>query len=76
VEASHGSYNIRTQVGTFYDVIGTAGFRLRRSGYVLTTSNPFAFTGKIVEKHGPTTTWCGRHGHDMRIAPSEVAVRS
>jgi LPS-assembly protein len=53
VEASHGTYNIRTQVGTFYNVIGTAGFRLRRSGYVLTTSNPFAFTGKVVEKHGP-----------------------
>ena len=31
VEASHGKYNIRTQIGTFYDVIGTAGFRLRRS---------------------------------------------
>jgi LPS-assembly protein len=53
VEASHGNYNVRTQVGTFYDVVGTAGFRLRRSGYVLTTSNPFAFTGKVVEKHGP-----------------------
>ncbi len=53
VEASHGSYNIRTQVGTFYDVIGTAGFKLRRSGSVLTTSNPFAFTGKVVEKNGP-----------------------
>ena len=53
VEASHGKYNVRTQVGTFYDVIGTAGFRLRRSGYVLTTSNPFAFTGKVVEKNGP-----------------------
>jgi LPS-assembly protein len=53
VEASHGNYNVRTQVGTFYDVIGTAGFRIRRSGYVLTTSNPFAFTGKVVEKQGP-----------------------
>ncbi|MFY9561513.1 MAG: LPS assembly protein LptD [Terriglobales bacterium] len=53
VEASHGNYNVRTQVGTFYDVIGTAGFRIRRSRYVLTTSNPFAFTGKVVEKNGP-----------------------
>jgi LPS-assembly protein len=53
VEASHGDYNVRTQVGTLYDVIGTAGFRMRHSGYILTTSNPFAFTGKIVEKHGP-----------------------
>jgi LPS-assembly protein len=26
---------------------------MRNSRYVLTTSNPFAFTGKIVEKHGP-----------------------
>ncbi|MGA2355301.1 MAG: LPS assembly protein LptD [Terriglobales bacterium] len=53
VEASHGNYNIRTQVGTFYDVIGTVGLAMRKSRYVLSTSNPFAFTGKIVEKHGP-----------------------
>ncbi len=53
IVSSHGTYNIRTQVGTFYSVIGTVGFRTRNSRYVLTTSNPFAFTGKIVEKHGP-----------------------
>ena len=53
VESSHGTYNIRTQVGTFYSVIGTVGFRMRNSRYVLTSPNPFAFTGKIVEKHGP-----------------------
>ncbi len=53
VEASHGTYNVRTETGTFYSVIGTVGFRMRKSRYVLTTPNPFAFTGKIVEKHGP-----------------------
>ncbi len=53
VEASHGTYNVRTETGTFYSVIGTVGFRMRKSRYVLTTSNPFAFTGKIVEKRGP-----------------------
>jgi LPS-assembly protein len=53
VEASHGTYNIRTEIGTFYSVIGTVGMQMRKSRYVLTTSNPFAFTGKIVEKHGP-----------------------
>ncbi len=53
VVSSHGTYNIRTAVGTFYSVIGTVGFRAGKSRYVLTTSNPFAFTGKIVEKHGP-----------------------
>ena len=53
LEASHGTYNIRTQVGTFYSVLGTIGFRGRQSRYVLTTGNPFAFSGRIVEKHGP-----------------------
>ncbi len=53
VEASHGTYNIRTQVGTFFSVVGTVGMQLRKSRYVLTTSNPFAFTGKVVEKQGP-----------------------
>jgi LPS-assembly protein len=53
VEASHGTYNVRTEIGTFYSVIGTVGLRLRKSRYVLTTTNPFAFTGKILEKHGP-----------------------
>jgi LPS-assembly protein len=53
IEASHGTYNIRTEVGTFYSVIGTVGLQMRKSRYVLTTTNPFAFTGKIVEKHGP-----------------------
>ena len=53
IVASHGTYNIRTQIGTFYSAIGTVGFRMRYSRYTLTTPNPFAFTGKIVEKHGP-----------------------
>ena len=53
VESSHGTYNIRTQAGTFYSVIGTVGLRMRNSRYVLTSPNPFAFTGKIVEKQGP-----------------------
>lgn len=61
VSASHGTYNIRTQTGTFYSVIGTAGFRIRKSRYVLTTPNPFAFTGKVVEKHGPDH-YLVRHG--------------
>ena len=53
VVASHGTYNIRTQVGTFYSAVGTVGLQVRKSRYLLTTSNPFAFAGKIVEKHGP-----------------------
>ena len=53
IEASHGTYNIRTEVGIFYSVVGTVGLHLKKTRYVLTTTNPFAFTGKIVEKHGP-----------------------
>ena len=61
VEASHGTYNIRTEVGTFYSVIGTIGFRGHRSRFTLATSSPFAFTGKVVEKHGPGH-YLVRHG--------------
>ncbi|MGO9640688.1 MAG: LPS-assembly protein LptD, partial [Candidatus Acidiferrales bacterium] len=53
VEASHGTYNIRTEVGKFYSAVGTVGLQMRKSRYLLATSNPFAFSGKIVEKHGP-----------------------
>jgi LPS-assembly protein len=53
IEASHGNYNIRTEVGRFYDVVGTIGVRVHTGRTVLTSSNPFAFTGKVVEKAGP-----------------------
>jgi len=53
IEASHATYNVQTEIGKFYSVIGTVGFRGKRSLYVLASSNPFAFTGKIVEKNGP-----------------------
>ena len=76
VEASHGTYNVRTEVGTFYSAIGTVGLRMRNSRYVLTTSNPFAFTGKIVEKHGPDHYLVrAGYGHHLRTAASEVAIQ-
>jgi LPS-assembly protein len=53
IEASHGTYNINTETGTFYSAVGTVGFRPHKTRFMLTTTNPFAFTGKIVEKHGP-----------------------
>lgn len=53
IEASHGSYNVRTETGKFYDVVGTTGARFRGRGVVLTSSAPFAFSGKLVEKTGP-----------------------
>src|SRR5438552_1308418 len=53
ITASHGSYNVRTQTGRFYDVAGTTGARFKGRNVVLTSSSPIAFSGKIVEKAGP-----------------------
>jgi LPS-assembly protein len=53
IEASHGTYNLRTESGKFYDVIGTIGVQTKNGRAVLTSSNPFAFVGKTVEKVGP-----------------------
>ncbi|HEV2965223.1 MAG TPA: LPS assembly protein LptD [Candidatus Angelobacter sp.] len=53
ITASHGSYNVRTQTGKFYDVAGTTGARFKGRNVVLTSSSPIAFSGKLVEKTGP-----------------------
>jgi LPS-assembly protein len=53
IEASRGSYNLRSENGRFYNVVGTTGAKLRGSRVLLTSSNPFAFTGNRVEKTGP-----------------------
>lgn len=53
IRASHGSYNLRSESGIFYDVVGTIGVRVKGASTVFTSSSPFAFTGKTVEKTGP-----------------------
>lgn len=53
IRASHGSYNLETEVGRFYDVTGTTGLRFRGNQVILTSSAPFAFTGKVVDKTSP-----------------------
>ncbi|HSA92489.1 MAG TPA: LPS assembly protein LptD [Terriglobales bacterium] len=53
LEASRATYNLRTQTGVFEDVSGTVGVRLTGRSITLTTTNPFAFRGKRVEKAGP-----------------------
>ena len=52
IEASHATYNRITDSGKFYDVVGSTGARFRGSHVLLTSSNPFAFKGKEVEKVG------------------------
>jgi LPS-assembly protein len=53
IKADHGTYNLTTEIGRFYDVTGTTGFHLQGTRMVLTSTSPFAFTGKMVEKTTP-----------------------
>lgn len=53
IKASHGSYNVTAEAGRFYDVTATTGMHLRGSRVVLTSTAPFAFRGKRVEKTSP-----------------------
>jgi LPS-assembly protein len=53
IRASHGTYNLALETGHFYDVTGTTGLRFRGNQVILTSTAPFAFTGKVVEKTSP-----------------------
>src|ERR1700723_2213593 len=53
IRASHGTYNLTAETGRFYDVTATTGLRFQGKAVVLTSTAPFAFTGKIVEKTSP-----------------------
>ena len=53
IQATRGTYNVRKESGRFEDVKGSIGLRFRNSRTIFTTSNPFFFTGKVVEKTSP-----------------------
>jgi LPS-assembly protein len=82
LQASHGAYNVRTESGRFENVTGTIGVRLRGTRLMLTSSNPFFFTGKIVEKTGPdhymvydgTVTTCELPHPKWQFNASKVVV--
>jgi LPS-assembly protein len=53
IRASHGTYNLDLETGRFYDVTGTTGLLFRENRVILTSTAPFAFTGKVVDKIAP-----------------------
>ena len=53
LKASHGTYNLTAETGRFYEVKATTGLRFQGARAVLTSTAPFAFSGKIVEKTSP-----------------------
>ncbi len=62
IEASHGTYNIHSQTGRFYDVTGSIGLRRppptvgpvpSTARAVYANGNPFLFTARVLVKNGP-----------------------
>jgi LPS-assembly protein len=51
--ATHGAYDVSRDRGKFYDVNGSTGVRLKNKLMFLTSSTPFFFGGKEVDKLGP-----------------------
>jgi LPS-assembly protein len=52
IEASRAEYNVTDGTGKFFDVHGTTGLRLGSRRAMLTTSSPFTFDGREIDKVG------------------------
>src|SRR5271157_5819959 len=50
---THATYDVSRDTGTFYDVTGSSGVKMKNKMMFLTSSTPFFFTGKVVDKLGP-----------------------
>lgn len=84
ISASHGTLNIRTATGRFYDVSGSVGMSpsVVRHRMVYTTDSPFLFTGRLVVKSGPqnydvydgTVTSCQLPHPDWLLASAHISV--
>jgi LPS-assembly protein len=82
IQASRGKYNIKTESGRFENVLGSIGAHLRGTRVMLTSSNPFFFSGKVMEKNGPdhykiydgTVTTCELPRPKWQFNANKVAV--
>jgi len=59
---THATYDVSRDTGTFYDVTGSSGVKMKNKMMFLTSSTPFFFTGKVVDKLGPDT-YLVHHGY-------------
>jgi LPS-assembly protein len=86
ISASHGTMNLNEQTGRFYDVTGSVGMLQRKGGAATsyTSSNPFLFTGRMVERIGPqeyaiyegTLTSCQLPHPDWLLSAGKFNVNS
>jgi LPS-assembly protein len=90
IQASHGTVNIRTMNGRFYDVAGSVGrHQVQADGTpsinhreVYANGNPFLFSGRVVVKTGPrefqvfygTITSCQLTNPDWMLSGAEFSV--
>ena len=67
------TYDVSRDTGKFYDVTGSTGMRVKNKTMFLTSSTPFFFTGKVVDKLGPgripRSPWIR---NVVRVAEAEV----
>jgi LPS-assembly protein len=80
--AIQGNYNLRTETGTFFHVVGSVGALVRGRASLLTTSNPFFFEAERVDKTGSDTyrvynatiTVCSLPDPTWSLAAREVTI--
>lgn len=53
IEAERASYNVKNETGTLENVTATLGMAARGGHVLLSTPNPLAFTGSVVQRTGP-----------------------
>jgi LPS-assembly protein len=87
ISASHGTMNLSKQTGRFYDVTGSVGMKPpvgMKAATVYSNSNPFLFTGRMVERTGPeeyviyegTVTSCQLPHPDWLLAAGKFNVET
>ncbi len=84
MQASHGTFNLKTQTGRFFDVTGSVGIKLAKSTLhpVYSNGNPFLFTGRMVVKTGPrnyeiydgTVTSCQLPKPDWQLSGAHFSI--
>ncbi len=82
ITASHGTLNVKSETGRFYDVTGSVGMRGSGKRLVYASSNPFLFSGRLVVKTGPreyevfdgTVTSCRLPRPDWLLSAGEFSV--
>ena len=88
LRAERMSYNLRTELGTFYEARGRASSASQGGPRLLTTDNPFQFEARVVHKTGehysvhdgsltncdPASPWWTLRSSRATIAPGRSAV--